>query len=98
MFDFLAKCKVVVVDAALRSVAVTPEEFAAAKKLCLVEVAEMTINPIATLENIAAGTDHTVLQQVTLADVQAAAKKLSNAKLSVGAVGNLSTVPYADTL
>lgn len=93
-----AGANVAKVAAALRSVAVTPEEFAAAKKLCLFEVAEMTINPIATLENIVAGTDHTVLEQVTLADVQAAAKKLSNAKLSVGAVGNLSTVPYADTL
>ena len=38
------------------------------------------------------------VQQVTLADVQAAAKKLSNAKLSVGAVGNLANVPYADAL
>ena len=36
--------------------------------------------------------------QVTLADVQAAAKKLSNAKLSVGAVGNLANVPYSNAL
>ena len=35
---------------------------------------------------------------VNLADVNAAAKKLSNAKLSMAAVGNLSTVPYLDSL
>lgn len=34
----------------------------------------------------------------TVADVQALAKKLANGKLSMGAVGNLGTVPYLDTL
>merc|ERR1712117_374161 len=35
---------------------------------------------------------------ITTADVQAAAKKLSSAKLSMGACGNLSAVPYLDSL
>ena len=35
---------------------------------------------------------------LTTADVQAAAKKLSSATFSMGAVGNLSTVPYLDSL
>lgn len=36
--------------------------------------------------------------QTTVADVQAVAKKLASAKFSMGAVGNLGTVPYTDTL
>merc|ERR1719225_2142743 len=38
------------------------------------------------------------IAQVTLGDVQAAAKKVSNGKFSMAAVGNLGTVPYLDTL
>jgi len=97
------------VAAALRSVAVSPEEFAAAKKQCFVELAELGMNPLVQVEMIAGAMDATpdltsmgaaqaLIEQVTLADVQAAAKKLSNAKLSVGAVGNLANVPYADAL
>jgi len=39
-----------------------------------------------------------IIAQITVADVQAAAKKLANGKLSMAAVGNLRTVPYLDTL
>ena len=35
---------------------------------------------------------------ITVADVQAAAKKLASAKLAMGATGNLSTTPYLDAL
>ena len=35
---------------------------------------------------------------VGVADVQAAAKRLAGAKLAMAAVGNLSTVPYVDSL
>jgi len=103
-----AGANVAKVAAALRNVAVTPEEFAAAKKQTMVDLAEMGMNPMVQVEMIAGlletpelasmGAAHALIEQVTLADVQAAAKKLSNAKLSVGAVGNLSTVPYADAL
>jgi len=96
------------VAAALRGVSVSAEEFAAAKKQCFVELAELGMSPLVQVEMIAGametpeltsmGAAHAIIEQVTLADVQAAAKKLSNAKLSVGAVGNLSNVPYADTL
>eukprot|EP00094_Tigriopus_californicus_P008221 TCALIF_07917-PA protein Name:"Similar to UQCRC2 Cytochrome b-c1 complex subunit 2, mitochondrial (Bos taurus)" AED:0.13 eAED:0.13 QI:0/0.75/0.8/0.8/1/1/5/295/424 len=40
----------------------------------------------------------TMIQSVSVGDVQAAAKKLSSGKLSMGAAGNLSQVPYLDTL
>ena len=35
---------------------------------------------------------------VSVADVQAAAKRLAGSKLAMGAVGNLSTTPYVDSL
>ena len=44
------------------------------------------------------GAISSLLEQVSVADVQAAAKKLSNAKLSMGAHGNLANVPFADSL
>lgn len=39
-----------------------------------------------------------LINGVSVADVQAAAKKLSSSKLAMGATGNLSTVPYLDSL
>ena len=39
-----------------------------------------------------------VIKGISTADVQAAAKKLAGSKLAMGAVGNLSSVPYLDTL
>jgi len=96
------------VAAALRSVTVTADEFAAAKKQCAVELSEMGLNPMMQIEMIASAMETpdltsfdavaNIIDQVSLADVQAAAKKLSNAKLSLGACGNLANVPYADSL
>jgi len=96
------------VAAALRSVTVSAEEFSAAKKACAVEIGEMGLNPMMQIEMIAGAMETpdltsfeavaNIIDQVSLADVQAAAKKLSNAKLSLGAYGNLANVPYADSL
>merc|ERR1712110_180371 len=96
------------VAAALRSVTVSADEFAAAKKQCAIEIAEMGLNPMMQVEMIASAMETpdltsfdavaNIIDQVSLADVQAAAKKLSNAKLSLGACGNLANVPYADSL
>jgi len=93
---------------ALRSVKVTEAEFAAAKKAMAVSMSEMGMNPEANLEMIAGSMYHSdvdsfeaaasLMDTITLADVQAVAQKLSNAKLSIGAFGNLSSVPYADSL
>jgi len=93
---------------ALRSINVSEAEFQAAKKACAVTMAEMAMNNETSLEMIAGSLYHAdvdsfaaaanLMDTVTLADVQAAAKKLSNAKLSVGAFGNLSNVPYAESL
>merc|ERR1712241_1034738 len=90
------------VAAALRNVTVSAEEVAA------VEISEMAMNPMMRLEMIGSildtpdcssvGAISSLLEQVSVADVQAAAKKLSNAKLSVGAHGNLANVPFADSL
>ena len=35
---------------------------------------------------------------VSVADVQTAAKRLAGSKLAMGAAGNLSTTPYVDSL
>jgi len=93
---------------ALRSVNVTEAEFKAAKNACMVNMAEHSMNQEASLEMIAGSLYHAdidsfeaagnLMDTITLADVQAAAKKLSNAKLSMGAYGNLSNVPYVDSL
>ena len=39
-----------------------------------------------------------IISSISTADVQAAAKKLAGSKLAMGAVGNLSSVPYIDAL
>ena len=93
---------------ALRSVTVSEAEFQAAKKQFALEMSERSMNPSDNLEMIGSALfsdDLTNFDQaadlvntLTLGDVQAAAKKLSNAKLSMGACGNLSNVPYADSL
>merc|ERR1711988_354080 len=103
-----AGANVSAVAAALRSVTVTAEELAAAKKQIAVELSEMGMSPLMQLEMIASAMETpdltsfdaaaNLIDQVSLADVQAAAKKLSNAKLSMGACGNLANVPYADSL
>jgi len=97
------------VAAALRSVVVSDAEFQVAKKQFALEMSERSMNPADNLEmigsalfsdddltNFDAAAD--LVNSLTLADVQAAAKKLSNAKLSMGACGNVAHVPYADSL
>jgi len=97
------------VVAALRSVSVTEEDVAAAKKNLIADVLDVQGNSASLLEDI--GTQllmagdviqaekiPELVNGVGLADVQAAAKKLSSSKLAMGAVGNLSTCPYVDSL
>merc|ERR1712055_1242632 len=97
------------VAAALRSAAVTDEEVAAAKKIMLADIYTLLEDPLQQVENMGAQVLMSgdvmpadklpeLIGGLTTADVQAAAKKLSSAKLSMGAVGNLSTVPHLDTL
>merc|ERR1711963_65261 len=97
------------VAAALRSITITDEEVAAAKKIMLADAYTLLESPLQLVENM--GAQFLVSGDVmpaeklpeligglTTADVQAAAKKLSSSSLSMGAVGNLSTVPYLDSL
>eukprot|EP00092_Neocalanus_flemingeri_P004105 GFUD01004417.1.p1 GENE.GFUD01004417.1~~GFUD01004417.1.p1 ORF type:complete len:447 (-),score=104.56 GFUD01004417.1:452-1792(-) len=97
------------VAAALRSATVTDEEVAAAKKKMLADVYTLLEDPVQQVENMGAqllvsgdvmptAQLPELIGGLTTADVQAAAKKLSSAKLSMGAVGNLSTVPFLDSL
>jgi ubiquinol-cytochrome c reductase core subunit 2 len=94
---------------AIRNATVTEEDVAAAKKNMLVEVYSMLEAPLNQIENIGsqvllagdvipAEKVVDLISDVTTADVQAVAKKLSNASFSMGAVGNLSTVPHVDSL
>lgn len=91
------------VAAALRSCNVTDAELKAAKKAVSIEIAEGLLNPARKAE-ILATTGLSVeglldsISQITVADVQAVAKQVANGKFSMGAVGNLGTVPYLDTL
>jgi len=108
--DGAAAGKVVgTVASALRNCSVTEEEVAAAKKNILVDVYTTLESPALRIEDI--GTQvllagdvipvekvAALISEVSTADVQAAAKRLSTAKLSLGAVGNLSTVPHVDAL
>jgi len=97
------------VAAALRSAAVTDEEVAAAKKIMLADIYTLLEDPLQQVENMGAQVLMSgdvmpadklpeLIGGLTTADVQAAAKKLSSATLSMGAVGNLSTVPHLDSL
>merc|ERR1712115_72262 len=97
------------VAAALRNAQVTDEEVAAAKKNMLADVYTMLEAPLNQIENMGsqvlmsgevmpAEKVPELIAGITTADVQAAAKKLSSAKLSMGACGNLSAVPYLDSL
>jgi len=97
------------VVAALRAAKVTDEEVAAAKRNMLSDVFTMLESPLSQIENIGsqillsgdampAEKVPELIAGITTADVQAAAKKLSSAKFSMGAVGNLSSVPYLDSL
>jgi len=108
--DAAAAGKVVeVVTSVLRNCSVTEEEVAAAKKNILVDVYTTLESPALRIEDI--GTQvllagdvipvekvAALISEVSTADVQAAAKRLSSAKFSIGAVGNLSSVPHVDSL
>jgi len=97
------------VAATLRSVSVTDAEVKAAKKALSLEWSEYMHSNLKG-EILAYSATHgyadlmsekallDAIAQVTLGDVQAAAKKVSNGKFSMAAVGNLGTVPYLDTL
>jgi len=100
---------VAAVAQALRTVQVTEEEVAAAKKNMLADVYTMLEAPLNQIENMGSQILLSgevmppekvpeLIAGISTADVQAAAKKLSSAKLSMGAVGNLSTVPHLDSL
>jgi len=98
------------VVAALRSANVTDAELKAAKKAVAIEITDSHLNPYTKAELLASCAMHgfedlmsekallDAISQITVADVQAVAKKLANGKLSMAAVGNLGTVPYLDTL
>lgn len=97
------------VSAAIRTASVTDEEVLAAKKKLLADVYSIQDVAGQKAEDIGAQIllsgdvvpDTKIpdlVSSVSTADVQAAAKKLSNAKLSLAAVGNLSAVPFLDTL
>jgi len=97
------------VAATLRSAAVTEAEVTAAKKNLIADVLSVQGSTASLIEDI--GTQvllaGDVIQSekipelvngVSVADVQAAAKRLAGSKLAMGAVGNLSTMPYVDSL
>jgi len=97
------------VAAAIRTATVTDEEVAAAKKNLLTDIYSIYENSANRAEDIGAQIllagdvvpDDKIpdlLAGVTTGDVQAAAKKLAGAKLSLAATGNLSTVPFLDSL
>jgi len=97
------------VASAIRNITVTEEEVEAAKKNLLTDIYTMYESPAMQIETygsqvllsgdiMAVERIPEVVASVSVADVQAAAKKLSSAKLSLGAVGNLSAVPYVDSL
>jgi len=97
------------VAAALRSVSVTEAEVASAKKNLISDILSFQGNSANLLEDIGtqallagdvvqAGKIHELVNGVGLADVQAAAKRLANSKLAMGATGNLSTIPYVSSL
>lgn len=97
------------VAAAIRSVNVTDEDVAAAKKNMTADVYSMLESPLCVAENIGsqvllsgdvmpADKVPELIAGISTADVRAAAKKLSSASFSMGAVGNLSTVPHLDSL
>merc|ERR1711893_265094 len=97
------------VVSALRSVSVTDEQVAGAKNRLLADLYTLLENPLDLIENMGAQALVSgdvmplekypeIIKGISTADVQAAAKKLAGSKLAMGAVGNLSSVPYLDSL
>jgi len=91
----------------LRSAAVTEQELTGAKKALIMSTEQRASNPASLGSFIGAAalsggsvaiSQTAAINSVTMGDVQAVAKKLASGKLSMSAVGNLSTVPYLDTL
>jgi len=94
---------------ALRGASVTEEQVAGAKKQLLADVYTVMEDPLQQVENmgmqlLVSGDVMPVekypeiIKGISTADVQAAAKKLASSQLAMGSVGNLSTVPYLDSL
>jgi len=97
------------VASVLRSVSVSEAEVTAAKKNLIADVLDVQGNAASLLEDIGtqvllagdviqADKIPELVNGVGVGDVQAAAKKLASSKLAMGAVGNLSTTPYVDSL
>jgi len=97
------------VVSALRSVSVTEEQVAGARKQLLADIYTLMEDPLQTVENMGVQLLVSgdvmpvekypdVIKGISTADVQAAAKKLAASPLAMGAVGNLSTVPHLDSL
>jgi len=93
------------VVAALRGLSISQEELTAAKKALSVEHSEAMHKPHSIVEALGVqamnggGDDiETLMTMVSASDVTAVAKKLANGKLSMAATGNLSNVPYLDTM
>ena len=90
--------------AELRSLTVTDEELQAAKNAFLIETFENSSKSEIVAEtlasNVMSGVESAseMINMISASDVNAAAKKLVNGKLSMGAVGNLKNVPYLDTM
>merc|ERR1712098_460041 len=94
---------------ALRSASVTEQQVAGAKNQLLADVYTLLENPLDLVENMGVQALVSgdvmpvekypeIIKGISTADVQAAAKKLAGSKLALGAVGNLSSVPYLDSL
>jgi len=97
------------VVSALRSASVTDQQVAGAKNQLLADLYTLLENPLDLIENMGAQALVSgdvmplekypeIIKGISTADVQAAAKKLAGSKLAMGAVGNLSSVPYLDSL
>jgi len=97
------------VAAVLRSAAVTEGEVAAAKNNLIADVLSVQGSAASLIEDIGtqvllagdviqADKIPELVNGVSVADVQAAAKRLAGSKLAMGATGNLSTTPYVDAL
>jgi len=90
--------------AELRTLQVTDEELQAAKNAFLVETSEASAKPEVLAEtlanNVMSGSESAseMINMISASDVNAAAKKLVNGKLSMAAVGNLKNLPYLDTM
>lgn len=96
------------VVATLRGLTISDEDLKTAKKVLMLDMSESRLCAEGVVESIGSQTMYgldadssataDLLSTVSVADVQAAAKKFSSGKLSMSAVGNLKTIPYLDTL